>query len=308
MSILSIFILSASFLSAHAREIPKKIRVIYSYPPNSWTGGLSAGFHQGKFSTEYNYQEYHFHAEYWQGRPTSELQQERRKIVSLINEPKFDGYIIADDEASEFLRDDVLAIHKPTVFTGINHSVNDPKSKVYCSKDSIALLEDYPYQKTFDTLKKIKPTVKTLLIVASDSTTTENYIGGLHAFLKHKNNGVVITKEIRSNSWEVWKQELLAGASKVDAIWVSVPYGVRDRLNEQMTPYRIGAWLKQNISVVSVGEITLADGVTIRVGMESKALGVETAKFLDNIFKRKIGSCPIASANYFIDVKKQVGQ
>jgi hypothetical protein len=302
IKVLSIFLLWLP--TADAAEFSKKILVIHSYPPNSWTTGIDEGLMKKQRGVNFVFERYHFHSEHWRNRPIEELQKEKAKIVELVKQPRFDGYILVDDESSELLRDTVLSLKKPVIFTGINHSVNDPVLKRYClpGLSATALLEDYPYQKTFDALKRIQPKPKRHLIIASSSTTSDNYINGLHDFLKSSASNTTVVKEIHSNSWETWKDELLKNSKNVDVVWVFVPYGVRDRLNEQISPSRIGAWLKNNVSTKSIGEITLSGGVDIRVGMKSEKLGEETVHLFAALIKGQNTKCPIASGNYFVEV------
>ena len=283
------------------------ILVIHSYFPNNWTKRLDLGFKEQAILRGIDIQFYHYDSGFWKEHPEINNVQEISKIINLAKQNKYTGIIISDDEASEALQSELIKLNKPILYTGINRNEFEERTKSYCSSipRTAVLLEAYPFSETLKTVKKVIPKIKKISIIAALANTTDSYIEGLKKELVKRKSNIVIDSIKKSNSWEVWKEELLKVDKTADLIWVSVPYGIKDRLNEEVSQPRISSWLKENIKTKILAEVTLAEAAKITVGLDAKYLAIESINIFENLLNPNTFSGCIHSSKYFkIVVKK----
>jgi hypothetical protein len=285
----------------------KSVLVIHSYAPNMWTKRLDEGLVERAKKLGYRLEPYYYHSTYWESAPETDRLSESARILSKAKDPKYIGYIVADDEASVAFRQSLTNLGRPIIFTGLNHARHEDYVKPFCgsSPHSTALLEEYPYGEALSIyLKNFKRPAR-YVMAGSEAPTAEHLINGLKRYAQEKYPDMKLVREIRSKSWETWKRELKEVDSQVDFVWIFVPFGVRDRLNEEIAPSRVGQWLVQNLNTIKIGANILSKSIDMTIGLDAVDLGIETMDLFHSEVQGKNTQCPVVSKSYKINLNKR---
>lgn len=276
--------------------------IIHSYAPNGWTDGIRKGFLNVVKGAEI--QDCYFDSNYWlkAGRSSKPALEELSGVLKKV--PKETTIFVSDDEAFELTKD--LLRDRPVVFAvGINRNKDDPGVKAFCDLGKFdkftrtALLEDYPYGLALETLRSKAPQVHKVVTLAQESLTAKYMVAGLETYLP--SHGIKVKERRISSSWGDWKETLSRHLPKGDtAIWIFIPYGLRDSLNEEIEPQRISKWLDENVKAYKIGADILKSGLSISVGISPIDLGTELGTLFKNYIAGKARSktCSVSSGSY----------
>jgi hypothetical protein len=271
-----------------------------------WTKRLDEGLSKRAQKYGYRLEPYYYHSTYWESAPETERLSESARILSKAKDPKYLGYIVADDEASLAFRQSLTNLGRPIIFTGLNHARDEEYVKQFCSTrpQTMALLEEYPYGDALSIyLKNFKRPTR-YVMAGSEAPTAEHLINGLKKYAQKKYPTLKLVREIRSKSWETWKRELKEVDKDIDFVWIFVPFGVRDRLNEEIPPSRVGQWLVDNLTTVKIGANILSDSIDMTIGLDAIDLGAETMDVFHSEVLGKSSHCPVVSKSYKINLSK----
>ena len=279
----------------------KSLFLIHSYAPNSWTARFDEGFDREASARGYSVERYYYHSEYWENADPAERAREIETILKRAVEKGVDGYIVVDDEAANRMAPGILSSGKPAVFTGINRRRDDPTLTPFCTRRTRAILEDYPYAPALHRILKKRPNARHYAVIASTSTTANELIAGLASTTASEFPGLKPLQVIQSTSWEHWKAELMRLDAGIDFIWIFVPYGIRDRMNEEISPARMGAWIRANLKTTKVGAHILSEDLDLNVGFKPADLARESLKAFLELSRGSQGHCPESSRSYRIN-------
>jgi len=306
-----ILLLLLSFAAAGnalADGLTKKIVILHSYIPGEWYHGLNRGFEEslGKLGVAVNLTPIVFDSEYWQDKTTAEREKERAKIVAQIKGISPDLVVICDDEAADMF---VPAIYRSgfrMVFTGVNRSADQlPWSKEVPRNFVTGVVEIYPVSEFTSVLEKLLPNLKTISLLSSKKPSSVLVSGTTEAEMNTEQ--FKATHRIRLKSvnllahWEEWKERVEQLNEKDSAVWVLVPYDVRDTNNIQVPLPQMGRWFRKHLKTPYIGMSVVHTkmGGLMSVQITPFDLGRQAAELAAKFFNGKnLSELPIEKARY----------
>jgi len=279
-----LFIFSSS---AFAKSV--KIEVIHSYPPGDWSHGIDGSITDVLKSNkiEHDLKSIVFHAEYWRRKDEELRKTEQDRLVKEIADYNPELIVLVDDEAADFLASRLKTLNKPIFFTGINQIEKDIVWLQGKDRDKFAgVFEIYQIQKGNDLLRGFNNKAKNISVLTSNSATSQiladQFTADFSENGKFGKSGFKLRKIYKLPFWSQWKEAVKEINSKDDAVWILVPYDVRDSNNQELLVVEMGKWLTANLKKPSIGIL----GVNTRIGLlasvntHAEGLGKQVAELI----------------------------
>jgi len=305
-----VFMFVAFIGSQQVRAETKKIVVIHSYPPGEWYHGFNKSFEKtiGQLGISVELYPEVYHSEYWSDQPQVQRAKEKERLISFIKSKSPDMIILCDDEAVDFLIKDTSKFNIPILVTGINRPKSDLEWLPTLDKDAIAgTLEIYRIDESIELLQKLKPNAKRMSILTSSNATSKIVADVISQRMKQKDfqskYGVKLIGVHTLKYWKQWKEITPKLSKENDALWVLVPYDVRDHNNHEVSIERIGSWLRKNLTIPTLGilSIHIKIGLLAAISVAPAGLGRQSAEQAARYFKgtklSKIGIVPLRYHN-----------
>ena len=302
-----LLVISCTKGSRATEKLVKDIVIIHSYPQGEWYFGIHAGLEEElkKSGIKYNLHPIVFHAEFWKEKDSSRRLVEKNRILSSLKAKNPDLVLLCDDEASDFMAEDLAKSDVPVIFTGINRQQKDiPWLKAFSRNQIAGTLELYKTEDSIRLLKKLRPDVKTFSILTSANDTSDLVVKQITDDMRKLKSKLKV--DLRSTYklkyWSQWKKAIPEINKNNDAVWVLVPYDVRNVNNQELSIEHIGSYLKQNLKVPSLGIISISTkiGVLAAIPACPHSLGKQMGEQTSEFFKGKaLGSIGVVAAKYF---------
>jgi ABC-type uncharacterized transport system substrate-binding protein len=151
------------------------VTVIHSYQERTWTIEGTKGVRKVLQQSNVNFQINQLIYDYTMIKNESEHIKKKNEIVKNILDNNSNVIIIFNDEATDALLSSLNELHIPIVVTGINKELSETK---WFRKDGdpkrnfTGILERYPFEQSLKMLKKIRPSVKKIIILTSENETS----------------------------------------------------------------------------------------------------------------------------------------
>ena len=248
--------------------------------------------------------EYYFDSDFWlkQG----DLKQAKdSKLNSLIADLKDgDFLVVSDDEASTVVLPQVPSTI-PTLVIGINDFSTSPAWDQFCSavKKHAVLFEDYPYKKALELAQKRFPSVSRITAIGGDTPTSKSIISGLRQFIS--TTKLTLVETAASRDWTTWRTKLQSWDNPNTLTWVFVPYGVRDSLNEEISPHAMLEWINSHVHNSRAGAYALKGGLDVTIGLDPKEFGAEAGSLAEAMLSNKTLKCRNPSRSYRVALGKR---
>ncbi len=283
---------------------PVEIAILHSYPEGEWYHGINASLSkvlQDK-GIKFNLLPLVFHSEFWRDRESERRVAEKNRILQFLKDKNPDIILMCDDEISDFVAQDIAALDKPVIFTGLNRRAEQiPWLKSFGKKQAAGTLEIYDTEASVKLLRTMKPSVKNFSILTSTNDTSNLVTEQISRDL-HKMGSVKVRTVYQLKYWSEWKSAIEEINAKDDAVWVLVPYNVRDENGIEVSVERVGTWLKQRLKVPSLGIISISTKIGVLAGIPAspralgRHMGEQVADFLSGTSLSEIG---FVNAKYF---------
>lgn len=285
----------------------KDIVIIHSYPQGEWYHGINTGLEDElkKSGIKYNLHPIVFHSEFWREKDSARRSVEKNRISKFIASKKPDLVLMCDDEASDFIAGDLAQAGYPVIFTGVNRQAKDiPWLKMFSRSKIAGTLELTKTEDSIRLLKKLRPDAKRFSILTSASDTSEIVAKQISEDMKKLKGSLKV--ELRSvhklKYWSQWREVIPEINAKSDAVWILVPYDVRNSNNKELSIEYIGNYLRKNLQVPSLGIISISTkiGVLAAIPASPSALGQQMGEQASDYFKGKsLSSIGVVEAKYF---------
>ena len=163
---------------------------------------------------------------------------------------KPDLVMLGDDNAANYIGNQLLDTKTPVVFWGINglplkygliDSMDRPGHNV------TGVWQAGYYKEGLDLLRKLVPDAKTFAILASDSTTARSSIRQLQALHKRGKLALELVAVVSTNDFEEFKQRVRQLEQHVDAFFVLNHDTMKNAKGEHMDMLEVGRWYLENI-------------------------------------------------------------
>ncbi len=177
------------------------------------------------------------------------------RIMKILVKFKPDLVLLGDDNAANFIGNQLLDTQIPVVFWGINglplkydliDSMDRPGHNI------TGVWQAGYYQDGLELLHKLIPSTRSFAILACDSVTARANIKQIHALQKRGKLPLQLVATVRTNNFDEFKKEAKRLESQVDAFFVLNHDTLRNKIGEHVDMLEVGRWYLQNIRIPEV--------------------------------------------------------
>ena len=180
----------------------------------------------------------------------TEIANTTQQIMRDLRDFRPDLVFLGDDNAANFIGNQLLDKKTPVVFWGINglplkyglvESMDLPGHNV------TGVWQQGYHKESVELLLKLVPGAKTLAILSCDSETTRPNIKRLNELAQRGQLPLNLTDIVATNSFEEYKTRAVELAKKVDAFFVLNHDTIKDRAGKYVDMLTVGRWYLENI-------------------------------------------------------------
>jgi ABC-type uncharacterized transport system substrate-binding protein len=196
----------------------------------------------------------------------SDMAKATERIIKQIALFKPDLVFLGDDNATNYIGNQLLDTSIPVVFWGINglplkyglvDSMDRPGHNI------TGVWQAGYHKEGLDLLHRLLPGLKTFAILACDSVTSISNIKQIQALDRRGKLPLKLTEVVRTNSLEEFKRRALELNSTVDAFFILNHDTLRDNSGNHVDMLDVGRWYLENISLPEVSH----EGQFVREGI-----------------------------------------
>ena len=172
------------------------------------------------------------------------------RILKEIQEFQPDLVMLGDDNAANYIGNQLLDTNIPVVFWGINglplkYGLIDSMDKP--GHNVTGIWQAGYYKEGLQLLKRLVPSAKTFAILSCDSVSARPNIKQLQALDKQGKLPLKLVDVVKTNSFEEFKQRALELELKVDAFFVLNHDTMHDSEGKHVDMLEVGRWYLENI-------------------------------------------------------------
>lgn len=180
----------------------------------------------------------------------SEIARTTVRIMDMIQSFKPDIVMLGDDNAANYIGNQLLDTEIPVVFWGINglplkygliDSMDRPGHNI------TGVWQAGYYQDSLELLSKLVPGAKTFAVLACDSVTARANIKQLEGLSRMNKLPLELVEVVSTNDFEEFKRRTKALESSVDAFFVLNHDTLRDADGRHLDMLDVGRWYLENI-------------------------------------------------------------
>ena len=188
------------------------------------------------------------------------------RIMQVIHDFQPDLVLLGDDNAANYIGNQLLDTSTPVVFWGINglplkyglvDSMDSPGHNV------TGVWQAGYHKESLELLHAIVPEAKTFAILACDTVTTRAKIKQIRMLAKQGGLPLQLVDVVATNSLTAFKTRALELAQKVDAFFVLNHDTLTDDDNKHVDMLAVGKWYLENIRKPEASH----EGQFVREGM-----------------------------------------
>lgn len=173
-----------------------------------------------------------------------------QKIMATIEEFQPDLVMLGDDNAANYIGNQLLDREVPVVFWGINglplkYGLVDSMDKP--GHNVTGVWQAGYHKESLDLLHKLVPDAKTFAILACDSVSSRPKIKQIQALSKSGKLPLKLEAVVATNSFSEFKAAALELAEQVDAFFILNHDTLRDDLGNHVDMLSVGKWYLENI-------------------------------------------------------------
>lgn len=185
----------------------------------------------------------------------SEIALSTERIVREIRSFRPDVVMLGDDNAANYIGNQLLGTKVPVVFWGINglplkygliENLDTPGGNI------TGVWQSGYYKEGLELLKRLVPGAKTFAILACDSETTRPSVKMIEQLAKRGVLPMMLVESVVTNSFEDFKSRALSLSRKVDAFFVLNHDTLRDAKGRYVDMLEVGRWYLENIRIPEV--------------------------------------------------------
>jgi ABC-type uncharacterized transport system substrate-binding protein len=183
---------------------------------------------------------------------TPELASATKRIMQELRKFEPDLVLLGDDNAANYIGQQLLGSKTPVVFWGINglplrYNLVD---KLEAPGQNVTGVWQSGYHKeSLDLLKRLVPKAQTFAILACDSESTRPNVKAIEQLAQRGALPMKLVGKVVTNSFEDWKTGALELAKRADALFVLNHDTLRDRAGNHIDVLAAGRWYLTNIKI-----------------------------------------------------------
>jgi len=216
-----------------------------------------------------------------------ELAQATHDIVEAIGEFKPDIVLLGDDNAANYIGNQLLDTEIPVVFWGINglptkYGIVDSMEKP--NHNITGVWQSGYLKESLDLLHELVPAAKNFAILACDSSTARPKVKELQALDREGELPLKLVDSVMTNSFTEFKQRTLELVGNIDAFFVLNHDTLKDDQGNHVGMMEVGRWYLENIKkpeashegqFVKEGMLCAADDSGYNQGYEAFLMAIE---------------------------------
>lgn len=188
------------------------------------------------------------------------------RIMEMIYAFQPDLVLLGDDNAANYIGNQLLDTATPVVFWGINglplkygliDSMDNPGHNI------TGVWQTGFHQESVDLLHRLVPTVKTFAILSCDSVTARPNIKQLKTLAKQGKLSLQLADVVATNSFTTFKRRALELAQTVDAFFILNHDTLKDDQGSYVDMLTVGRWYLNHIRKPEAAH----EGQFVREGM-----------------------------------------
>lgn len=182
----------------------------------------------------------------------SEIASTTKTILTQLYQFKPDLVLLGDDNAVNYVGNQLLGSNIPVVFWGVNglplkygliENLDSP------GRNITGVWQSGYYKESLELLMRLVPKARTFAILACDSETSRPNVKMIEQLAKRGVLPLKLVDTIVSNSYEDFKRRALETSRKVDAFFVLNHDTLRDANGRHVDMLEVGRWYLENIRI-----------------------------------------------------------
>jgi len=182
----------------------------------------------------------------------SDLAASTRRVMEEIGRFNPDLLMLGDDNAANYIGNQVLGSTTPAVFWGINglplkygliENMDAP------GRNITGVWQSGYYKESLELLKRLVPTARTFSVLACDSETSRPSVKLIELLARRDMLPLKLHSTIVTNSYADFRRRALEGARQVDAYFMLNHDTLRDPVGKHVEMLDVGRWYLQNIRI-----------------------------------------------------------
>jgi ABC-type uncharacterized transport system substrate-binding protein len=182
----------------------------------------------------------------------SEIAVTTQRIMVDLNRFNPDLVLLGDDNAANYIGNQLLGTRTPAVFWGVNglplkygliENLDTP------GRNITGVWQSGYYKESLELLKRLVPKARSFAILACDSETSRPNVKMIEQLAKRGVLPLKLNESIVTNSFEDFKRRALAAQKQVDAFFVLNHDTLRDANGRHVEMLEAGRWYLQNIRI-----------------------------------------------------------
>lgn len=181
-----------------------------------------------------------------------EMSTATRQIMEEIRRFAPDLVLLGDDNAANYIGQQLLGSKIQVVFWGINGlplKYNLVEKLEAPGQNVTGVWQSGYHKESLDLLKRLVPKAQTFAILACDSESTRPNIKAIEQLAQRGVLPMKLMGKVVTNSFEDWKKGALDLAKRVDALFVLNHDTLRDRNGNHVDVMTAGRWYLNNIKL-----------------------------------------------------------
>lgn len=186
---------------------------------------------------------------------TKEIHQTVNRIMNFIEKFKPSLVLLGDDNATNYIGNQLLDTETPVVFWGVNgypvkygllDSIERPGHNVTGIYQAGYLKEGLDY------LHQLLPDLKTFAVLSDDSPTGRAKAKEIKHLSSIGNLPLKLVDTVITGSLKEWQEQALALRNKVDAFFILNHNTLKDSQNKPVDPIAVGSWYLEQVKLPDV--------------------------------------------------------
>ncbi len=182
----------------------------------------------------------------------SEIAVTTQRIMVDLNRFNPDLVLLGDDNAANYIGNQLLGTRTPAVFWGVNglplkygliENLDTP------GRNITGVWQSGYYKESLELLKRLVPKARSFAILACDSEPSRPNVKMIEQLAKRGVLPLKLNESIVTNSFEDFKRRALAAQKQVDAFFVLNHDTLRDANGRHVEMLEAGRWYLQNIRI-----------------------------------------------------------
>lgn len=172
------------------------------------------------------------------------------RIMASLDEFKPDIVFLGDDNAANYIGNQLLDTETPVVFWGVDglpvkYGLVDSMSRP--GHNVTGVWQSGYYRESMELLHQLAPSAKTFAILAGDSETARAKAKQVQALAREEALPLKLVDTVNTNSFTEFKQRVQELDAKVDAFMVLNHDTLRDEQGQHVDLLVVGQWYLENI-------------------------------------------------------------